>query len=74
MRRFVLAALLLVPSVSAAQERATELGLGITALGVDITGGESFFRFRASQQYVAVGLYLSPTIAIEPAPPDSGSP
>jgi hypothetical protein len=67
MRGLILAALLLVPGLSAAQEKGTELGLGITALGVDITGGETVFQFLASQRYVSVGLYVSPTIAIEPA-------
>lgn len=67
MHRLILLALLAVPTWAIAQERATELGLGITGLGVDITGGSSLVSFQASQRYVSLGLYVSPSIAIEPA-------
>ena len=57
----------LLASPLAAQGRATELGVGLSALGVDISGGQSTFIFATNQQYVAVALYPSSTVAIQPS-------
>lgn len=68
MRKLIFVALLALPASSAfAQERATELGLGITALGISITGGENIFQFAASQQVLSLGIYTSPQVAVEPS-------
>lgn len=68
MRTLALVALLAVPcSAAVGQEKAVEMGLGITALGVNVAGGNAVLHFQANQQYVSAGLYLSPTLAIEPA-------
>lgn len=67
MRNLSLAVLLMAPvSAAFAQERATELGLGVTVLRLSFTGGENIFQFEAGQQVLTLGLYTSPTIAVEP--------
>lgn len=66
MRKLIPVVLLMVPVSAFAQERATELGLGVTALSLSFTGGENIFQFEAGQQVVSLGLYTSPTIAVQP--------
>jgi hypothetical protein len=63
----VLGIITLLATPVAAQQRGTELSVGITGLDVDITGGQTFFQFGVRSPTVAVGLYPSPNVAIEPS-------
>jgi hypothetical protein len=50
-----------------AQEKATEITAGVLALGsTSCDGCNSVFSIATGGSYIAVGFYLSPSIAIEP--------
>src|SRR5438552_1174796 len=69
MRYLITLALAAAPLTGALaqQQKGTELALGITGIGVTISGGSTVFQFQVNQRLVSAAIYASPTIAIEPS-------
>lgn len=57
----------LVAAPLTAQQRRTELSLGLVGVSLDLVASQSIFQAMVQSPTVAVGFYVSPTIAIEPA-------
>lgn len=57
----------LLTSPAVAQQRATELSVGLTGLSVDVTGGQTFFQFGIQSSTIGVAFYPAPNVAIEPS-------
>ena len=70
MRQLLLVSVLTMASIangSAQEEKRTEIGLGVGAMRLNITGGDTYFNLLLNEQYVAAAFYLSPTMAIRPS-------
>lgn len=57
-----------ISTAGAQHQGGAEVSVGIASLGLtSYSGGSSLFQFQVNQRAVAIGLFLSPDIAIEPS-------